>query len=70
MNLKTPITFSETGKVKNNMKYKDLILQSTKSLLASRLIKISSLVVLVNFHFHTKYFLQNINKNQAIMCSI
>ena len=30
----------------------------------------SSLVVLVNFHFHTKFCLPNINGNQTIMCSI
>ena len=79
MNLKTPITFSETGKVQkyemmesqgNEMGVKGLILQSTNSSLASRLTKISGFVVLVNFQFHTKFCLPNINMNQTIMCSV
>ena len=50
--------------------YKGLILQSTNSSLASRLTKISGLVVVVNFYFHTKFCLPNINRKQTIMCSI
>ena len=84
MNLKTPITFSETGKVKkyemiqsqgNKMDVKALAYLQRPNLAINQQFtcikthQISGVVVLVDFHFQSKFCLPNININQTVMCS-